>query len=51
MMEYGTTDRMAYRAPVIEELTVRCETGMAQSLGSEGAAGGDLVTDDTDLGW
>lgn len=50
-MLYRTTDREVYLAPIIEELSVRCETGMAQSFGSEGAAGGDLVTGDTDFDW
>ena len=39
------------RQPVAEMVGVACEGGIALSYGAEGAAGGDLRVDDTDLEW
>lgn len=45
------SSRPAYRQPVVELMEVAPEQGMAQSFGEAGAAGGGLVTDDTELNW
>lgn len=43
--------RAVYVRPLAEQLDIQPEQGMAQSFGEAGAAGDDLVTDDTDLNW
>ncbi len=44
-------EKEIYTAPVAEMVGVACEGGIALSYGAEGAAGGDLRVDDTDLEW
>ena len=43
-------EKEIYAAPVAEMVGVACEGGIAL-YGAEGAAGGDLRVDDTDLEW
>ena len=40
--------RSVYVRPLVEQLEIQPEQGMAQSFGEAGAAGDDLVTADTD---
>ena len=42
-------EKEIYAAPVAEMVGVACEVCIALSYGAEGAAGGDLRADDTDV--